>query len=134
MVEEVDMSNGTIMEALNNKADIDLNNLSADDKMALIEEHKETIMSWMMPDYTNGVNKGLSFTSDGYYVLQIHQTFTSSGSKSVSISINGVVQEYSTGGNWGAWVLPLIIKPGDVIAISTTGTSISAICYPLGVN
>lgn len=53
MVEEVDMSNGTIMEALNSKADIDLNNLSADDKRALIEENKETIIGWMMPDYTN---------------------------------------------------------------------------------
>lgn len=53
MVEEVDMSNGTIMEALNNKADIDLNNLSVENKRALIEENKETIMGWMMPDYAN---------------------------------------------------------------------------------
>lgn len=68
MVEEVDMSNGTIMEALNNKADIDLNNLSVEDKRALIEENKETIMSWMMPDYANGVNVLDDISQDSQYI------------------------------------------------------------------
>ena len=53
MILAYDTSDGTIIEALNNKADIDLNNLSADDKLSLIEEHKETIIGWMMPDYNN---------------------------------------------------------------------------------
>ena len=129
-----DTSDGTIMEALNNKADIDLNNLSADDKMALIKENKETVMGWMMPDYANGVNKGTSFTSDGYYMMYVTQTFTSSGSQGVTIKINNNTMSYSTGGNWGAWVCPFIIKPNDIVVVSTTGSSISATCYPLGVN
>ena len=53
MSEEVNYSNGQLLETLNNKADIDFNNLSSETKMNLIEENKETIMGWMMPDYTN---------------------------------------------------------------------------------
>lgn len=63
-----DTSDGTIMEALNNKADIDLNNLSADDKMALIEENKETVMGWMMPDYSKGVNVLDDISQDSQYI------------------------------------------------------------------
>lgn len=68
MVEEVDMSNGTIMEALNNKADIDLNNLSVENKRALIEENKETIMGWMMPEWERAIEITETYTNSNPFI------------------------------------------------------------------
>lgn len=97
-------------------------------------QFKQMVASWGMPDYTAGIDKGNSFTSDGYYAMYVAQTFGSSGNKSCYVTINGVRMAYSTGGNWGAWVCPFFIKPGDVVALTTDASSISATCYPLGVN
>lgn len=90
MVEEVDMSNGTIMEALNNKADIDLNNLSVEDKRALIEENKETIMGWMIPDYSKGISISNDYVceKDGYVV----QISSGSGNDAVAqLYVDGIL-------------------------------------------
>ena len=85
------------------------------------------------PDYTAGIDPGLSFTSDGYYEMRVRQTFKDSGSKAVYITINGVMQTYDSGGYWGAWNTPFYIKPGDTVTLATEGTSINATLYPIGV-
>ena len=121
-------SNNAVNTALNEKANTDLSNVT------FTSQIKNQIANWLIPDYTAGVDKGLEFTSDGYYEMRVKQTFTSSGSRLIYITINGEQQGYDTGGNWGAWNTPFYIKPGDTVLLSTTGSSISAICYPLGVN
>ena len=92
------------------------------------------IFRMIMPDYTKGVNKGNSFISDGYYLMYVTQTFSSTGSVAVTITINGVSKTYDSGGNWGSWVCPFYLKPGDIVSLSTSGSGISETCYPLGMN
>lgn len=92
------------------------------------------IFRMIMPDYTKGVNKGNSFISDGYYLMYVTQTFSSTGSVAVTITINGVAKTYDSGGNWGSWVCPFYLKPGDTVSLSTNGSGISETCYPLGMN
>ena len=84
----------------------------------------------IIPDYTAGINPGLSFTADEFCEMRVKQTFTSTGSKAVYITINGESTIYDSGGNWGAWNTPFQLKPNDVVELSTTGTSVSAILYP----
>lgn len=85
------------------------------------------------PDYSAGIDPGLSFTSEGYYELRIAQYFRSTGSEVVTVIINGTEKIYDTGGNWGAWNTPFYIKPGDTVNISTSGSFVGATLYPIGV-
>ena len=96
MLEEVNYSNGQIMEALNNKADLDLNNLSVDDKMALIEEHKETIMGWMMPDYSKGVSLNANTPAPSNGVIFIN-SYVSENYRSINIDS---VMVFQAGGSY----------------------------------
>lgn len=115
MVEEVDMSNGAIMEALNNKADIDLNNLSVEDKRALIEENKETIMGWMMPDYSAGISLSDISTSnpytapaDGYLYATVYNC---------TAYVNDSIVAYSDNATYAVSVV-IVLSKNDVVTVS----------------
>lgn len=83
------------------------------------------------PNYSAGINKGNSFTSDGFYMMYVQQWMKSTGSVGVRVTINGMTYSYDSGGNWGSWVCPYIIKKGDVVSLSTDGTGILAYCFPM---
>ena len=121
-------SDGTIMEALNNKADIDLNNLSADDKLSLIEEHKETIIGWMIPDYSRGVDIVSSITT-GYTVPKmgviVIYSLPATGSSQIILNDVTILNKVSTTGDY-AVSLTLPVNQGDIIKMQTyTNASIT---------
>lgn len=137
-----DTSDGTIMEALNNKADIDLNNLSADNKLALIEENKEIVMSWMIPDYNSGVNINLDEDIIAPYHCFITAESKANANQLAAITLSvkddndtyhpiGVSYSNVSGYSSSAVVNGYFSK-GQIFKCSkTSGSSYSATMYPL---
>lgn len=134
-VYSIDEELGGIKESLNNKADIDLNNVNPTDMF------KTTSVEWIMPDINRQVSTGLtgnptsstttSFTCPTYGWIQMYATKNTSGN-TLNFYLNNVVRASfpafsSTFGN-----LMWPVSVGDVIRFSTDSTgatwSISS-CY-----
>lgn len=129
MSEAIDI--GQITEALNDKMDRDAGNPAT--------LGKERIVGWGMPDYTAGISKANSFTSDGYYMMYVHCVDNGTGSHTAYVEINGVKIDprngnyIATGGGWGAWICSFLIQPNDTVSLSKDYSSVSMynICFPL---
>ena len=100
---------------------------------SLIKDDKEKIINWMIPDYSAGIDKGLEFVSDDYYLMYVNPYWKLQqvGSQGCHVFINGV-ERFDIGTNYGeSGFTPIYIKPNDVIKITYDCTSVSEICYPL---
>ena len=100
---------------------------------SLIKDDKEKIINWMMPDYSAGIDKGLEFVSDDYYLMYVSPVWNlvQTGSKGCNVFINNELV-FNIGTNYGErGHTPIYIKPNDVIKITYDCTSVSEICYPL---
>lgn len=130
---EIDTDIGQILEALNDKVDIDGNNFT--------EEGKQTIVGWGMPDYSAGVS--VTLTSDQTYTAQYNQVLcatvgwgtanygeilarTDNDTSSMSnIIFAGRGSKY----DWGTYYLYL--KKGQSIYIQQVEGVRSSTVYPL---
>ena len=103
---DVNTDTGVILEALNDKADRDLNNINPSQTV------KETIVGLGMPDYSAMVSKtkGTSYTAEKYGFLIGSDTYGSTGGASAYVYINGVnVRVSSSQDNFStnSWCYPI---------------------------
>ena len=126
-----DTSDGTIMEALNNKADIDLNNLSVEDKLALIEEHKETIMGWMIPDYSKAESrsKGVEYIAECNGYIRLYLQNGTSNPFDFKIDDFGILYNPREGNHYNTYP-PILIGKGQKYILSGNGTVGSYVFIP----
>lgn len=132
-VEETAEIAGIKAETINNKADLDLNNINPS------ASAKSTIVGWGMPDYNAGITiSALPYTAQANGFIFVTAGRKINTSESGYISINGVnynrfenVQNYSAGSS----TLQVYINKGDVIDLAENAKFIQGYFVPLkGVN
>lgn len=133
------MSNNSIPAKIKSDDIIECNPYNIDPEIkeikdnSLIKDDKEKIINWMIPDYSAGIDKGLEFVSDDYYLMYVSPVWNlaQTGSKGCNVFINNELV-FNIGTNYGErGYTPIYIKPNDVIKITYDCTSASEICYPL---
>lgn len=120
-----DINIGAISEALNNKADLDFNNMDPSDLS------KETIVGWGMPDYSAGVSVTLPYTANNKCFVV---GYASASNQAISFMINGEVVSTNGGTNATYYTRTgFYLNTGDVLSCTITGAT--GVVYPLkGVN
>lgn len=124
-VEEITKIAGIKAETINNKADLDLNNINPS------ASAKEMIVSWGMPDYTAGVSKGWNnFTAETDGVIYCYSGVNANTN---TVSVNGS-EVYRCGNNnytdYNGALAP--VSKNDVITVSGgTYNVANIIFYPL---
>ena len=113
---------GAVTEALNDKADVDMDNVTA--------TGKETIVGWGMPDYSAGVNiSGSSYTApcDGFACLHNYNS-TNSSKVYVNANIVGIMSNVNADST-----VQILLNKNDILTCSDNFSS--SYFYPLkGVN
>ena len=146
---DVDYDPGTVLEALNNKADIDLGNVTASVASAFIKSdlsnvgstQKETIVGWGMPDFSAGVSKSLNTVyqaeKDGWIVIHGWQTSNGNANVELQYSVDGtfsdgitVIKNYTGNSTQteGSFIAP--IPKGIYYRSTEIGSLHSFIFYP----
>lgn len=107
-----DIDVGAITEALNDKADLDFNNVGA--------EGKKNSVSWVMPDYSAGVEVSLPYTANNKCFVV---AYASAQNKAASFFINGEVV-FTCGGTNATYYARngFYLDTGDVLSCDVTAT------------
>lgn len=116
---DVNTDTGVILEALNDKADRDLNNINPS------ASAKETIVGWGIPDYSagislNGISSPYTAPKDGVVILERNIG---------TVYVNGNYVATS-GQTYSAYSVFIPVSSGDIVSW-TQGTPYNGVFYPL---
>lgn len=106
MAEEVNYEPATVLEALNNKADRDFNNISSDTK--------NMVIGWGMPDYDSGISITSYTSSDNQFVAPCDGIIYWGGTLKYACYLNGIKANcFSSSDNAGGNNKTFILNEGN---------------------
>jgi hypothetical protein len=119
---------GLNAELFNNKADLDMNNITA--------TGKETIVGWGLPDYTAGVSVSSGYIATAKCWLRAHVSGDggSGTAGEAYIQINGVTIDYARVSSWNYQTINDLVAPldvGDVVTAYTNRGTATMTIFPM---